>query len=85
MRICDWLHCTFVAFETVELASQNSLSTLKTVVRSYDAEGRLAAEVGNIPTDFYVFPNTEFRIRSGLLYQLQPLRHEVLINVWSLQ
>jgi hypothetical protein len=75
---------TFVAIESAELPGRN-LGNLQTVVRRYDASGALETEVRNIPTDFYVVPNTQFRVKSGFLYQLQPLRHEVLINVWSLK
>ena len=74
---------TFVAMESADLPGR-SLSNLQTVVRRYDDKGVLRTEVRNISTDFYVVPNTQFRVKSGFLYQLQPLRHEVLINVWSI-
>ncbi|HEY6292216.1 MAG TPA: hypothetical protein VI455_11760 [Terriglobia bacterium] len=52
-------------------------------VRRYAADGKLAAEIGDIPLDYYVRPVDELRVHKGIVYQLMTTSSEVHINVWD--
>jgi hypothetical protein len=73
---------TFVALESGDSRGLN-LESITLIVRRYDPNGNLVAQIPEIPNAYYVMPNTQFRVRQGVVYQLQPKRHEVLINVWD--
>jgi hypothetical protein len=52
-------------------------------VQKYAADGKLIAEVVNIPLDYFVNPVNELRVRKGILYQLRPTVSEIQINEWD--
>ena len=71
---------TYVALETTR--GGDVIDVVK-LIRRYAPTGALVAEIRGISIDYYVRPTTEFRLRDGVVYQLMPLRNEVLINVWN--
>lgn len=74
----------YVALEATDAAGR-SLEDLRKIVRRYDESGRTDTEIRNIAVDYYVVPNTEFRVLRGVLYQLYPRETEVVINGWRLR
>jgi hypothetical protein len=71
----------YVALE----AAAGDLDGLQKVIRKCARDGRVLAEVRGVPIDYYATPLDEFRVRFGVLYQLEPLRDDVRINVWDLR
>lgn len=70
----------YVAIETAPTGSDVNVSK---IIRKYALDGTLLAEIINISTDYYINPTEEFKVRRGVVYQLQPLRNEVRINRWN--
>lgn len=69
----------------LEVGDPEDLGTLRKIVRKYGGKGELLAEVTGIGTDYYVVPVEEFRVKKGMLYQLEPLAGEVRVNAWDLR
>lgn len=55
-----------------------------TRVRRYGTNGAVLSEILDVPNDYYIFPTRAFRVNNSLLYQLEPRKSGVEINVWSL-
>jgi hypothetical protein len=71
---------TYVALETT--SGGDAVDIVK-IIRRYSPDGRLVCEIRDISLDYYVQPTDEFRVRSGIVYQLVPGQTVVLINVWN--
>jgi len=70
-------------YVALEVGGQE-LDTVRKIIRKYSRKGDRLAEVQDVPTDYYVTPVEEFRVRRGIVYQLEPLAGELRINVWDL-
>ncbi len=53
-------------------------------VRKYGADGKVQAEVTDIPLNYDFAPVDELKVRRGVLYQLEPAKSEIKINRWNL-
>lgn len=71
---------TYVVLET---SSGGESIDVNKVIRKYDRNGRPVAQISDIPLDYYIHPVDEFRVRSGVVYQLAPHQDEVLIRAWD--
>lgn len=71
---------TFVAMETTH--GKDTIDIIK-YIRKYSADGKILCQINDIPFDYYVHPEDEFRIKKGLVYQMQPKQSELRINVWN--
>jgi len=71
---------TYVALETT--AGGEDINVNKSV-RRYAPDGRLVAEIVDLPLDYYVRPVDELRVHKGVVYQLMTTNSEVRINIWD--
>ncbi len=71
---------TYVALEAT---AGSDVVDVSKYVRKYAANGKLLAEVADIPLGYYILPVNEFRIRNDTLYQLMTTRSEVQMNEWD--
>jgi hypothetical protein len=54
------------------------------VIRKYAADGKLLAEIRDVPLDYFVEPVREFRIKSNAkVYQLIPRADRIAIEMWD--
>ena len=74
---------TYVALETTAGGPTSEAINLNKYVRRYSFDGRLLAEIADIPLDYYVSPVDELRVHKGVVYQLQTTGSEVRVNVWD--
>ncbi len=72
---------TYVAIES---AAPGSTVQVHKRIRKYAASGEIVAEIPDIPLDYYVHPDDEFRVRGGVVYQLLPRATGVRINIWDM-
>lgn len=72
---------TFVALEITSGASE--AVAVQKRIRRYAADGTWLVEITDLPLDYFVTPEEEFRVRNGVVYQLLPRPNEVLINIWD--
>jgi hypothetical protein len=70
----------YVALEVME----EDLDTVQKVIRKYARNGNMLAEIHGIPTDYCYAPVVDFRVRRGVVYQMEPLAGELRINAWNL-
>ncbi|HEY5564683.1 MAG TPA: hypothetical protein VIL33_03770 [Rhodothermia bacterium] len=69
----------------IEAASPAETIRVRKEIQVYDETNRLVALVPDVGVDYFIAPETEFRIHGSKLYQLYPQRDGVRINVWSLE
>lgn len=74
---------TYVALETTGNKASDEVSVNK-YVRKYSSDGKLAAEIKDIPLDYYVPPVDEFKVHRGQVYQLFTGQAEVRVNIWNM-
>ena len=74
---------TYVALEATAGGETTEGINVNKYVRKYSADGKLVAEIADIPLDYYVRPVDELRVRKGIVYQLMTASSEVRINVWD--
>lgn len=72
---------TYVALEITSGASE--AVAVQKRIRRYAADGTWLVEITDLPLDYFVTPEEEFRVRNGVVYQLLPRSNEVLINIWD--
>ncbi len=71
-------------YAALEITQGNSAAIdLRKIVRKYSAEGKLIAEILDIPLEAEIAPVDELRLWRGVVYQIVPTRKEVRINVWD--
>lgn len=73
---------TYVALETTH--GQETIDIIK-YIRIYSADGKLLYQINDISLDYYIHPNDEFRIKNGMIYQMQPRQSELLIQIWQIR
>lgn len=73
---------TYVALETTH--GQETIDIIK-YIRIYSADGKLLYQINDISLDYYIHPNDEFRIKNGMIYQMQPRQSELLIQLWRVR
>ena len=73
---------TFVLLETT---SGNVPITVHRFMRIYDASGKWTANIAGLDEDHHVFPDDEFRLSNGKLYQMSPGTETLRIQVWDVQ
>jgi hypothetical protein len=71
---------TYVA---LSIAAPGDRVDVLSVIRKYAGPSEQLAEITDAPTVALVHPTDEFRIRDGIVYQLQPKGGEVRINIWD--
>lgn len=71
-------------YAALEITSGSStVIDLRKIVRKYTPEGKLLAQILDIPLEAEIAPVDELRLHRGCVYQLVPTRTEVRINVWD--
>jgi len=73
---------TYVALEATTGATGDDINVSKHV-RRYSADGKIIAEIANLPLDYYIPPVNELRVHRALVYQLFATKSEVRINIWN--
>ncbi len=68
----------------VEAAVAGKEIEIKNIIRKYSPDGRMACQIVDIPSGYYVTPTDAFRVRWGKVYQFLPRESEVRINVWDI-
>jgi hypothetical protein len=76
---------TGATFAALEISAGGDQVDVRKQIRKYAADGKLLAQVTDIPLDYYVQPVREFQVRQDVLYQLMPLQNEVRVNVWNMK
>jgi hypothetical protein len=74
---------TYVALEATAGGEATEGINVNKYIRKYSADGKLVAEIADIPLDYYVRPVDELRVRKGIVYQLMTANSEVRINAWD--
>jgi hypothetical protein len=66
----------------IEIVAAGDGLNVMTRVRRYRTDGVLISEISDVPNDYYIFPDTAFQVKNSVLYQLQPRKSGVQINIW---
>jgi len=59
--------------------------SVRRVIQAYDASGTLVAEATDVPPQADIAPETEFKLASGVVYQLVSGSAGAMINAWNLR
>ena len=73
------------AYVALEATAGGEAVDVSKYVRKYSGEGKLVAEIGDIPLDYFISPVDELRIRKGTVYQLRSTASEIQINEWDVK
>jgi hypothetical protein len=70
-------------YAALETAVGSSEVDAGKILRKYRGDGSLAAEIRDVPVDYYVAPLREFRLKGQKIYQMVTGDAQVSINVWD--
>jgi hypothetical protein len=71
-------------FCLLEIGRPGNQIDVRRVIRKYAKDGRLAAEIANIPEQQDISPVKEFTVRSGVVYQMVVGKSGTILNHWDL-
>lgn len=72
-------------YVALELTPGGDTIEVQKQVRKYGSDGRVQAEVTDIPLKYDFPPVDELKVRRGVLYQLEPAKSEIRMNRWNLE
>jgi hypothetical protein len=71
------------SYVALEATAGGEAVEVSKIVRRYNSQGQLVAEITDMRVDYYVPPVDEIRVHQGFVYQLMSTESEIAINVWD--
>jgi len=74
-----------VKLEIKDADGGNGAARILPVIRAYNADSEMLGQITDIPTNYYIRPETKFQFYGRKVYQMLPRRDSIYVNVWELQ